>query len=66
MADPAQPRASDRMLNITHLENAAVRVTGDHRLQVEFRIDDLVKKLLPNGTAVGHCGGCNGCMGCSM
>jgi len=54
------------MLNITHLENAAVRVTGDHRLQVEFRIDDLVKKLLPNGTAVGHCGGCNGCMGCSM
>jgi len=66
MANPTAPRAPERSLSITELEKATVRVTGDNRLQVEFRIQDLVKKLLPSGVAVGHCGGCNGCMGCSM
>jgi hypothetical protein len=66
MANPTDPPAPERTLNISEIEPVKVRVTGDHRMQVEFRIQDLVKKLLPSGVAAGHCGGCNGCMGCSM
>lgn len=46
--------------------NASVNLTPDQMLQVEFRIDDLVRRLLPSTLVAGHCGGCNGCKGCSM
>jgi len=64
--NPVDPRAPERMQKISELDAAKVRVTSDHRLHVEFRISDLVKKLVPTGVAAGHCGGCNGCMGCGM
>lgn len=48
------------------IENVRVNVTPDQMLQVEFRIDDLVKRLMPSSVALAHCGGCNGCTGCSM
>jgi hypothetical protein len=66
MANPNDVRAPQRSVSVTELELAKVRVTGDQRLLVEFKIDDLIRKLAPGGLALGHCGGCNGCMGCSM
>ena len=51
---------------VAKLEDAEVEVTSDSRLRVEFRIQDLVRQLLPEGELASHCGGCNGCMGCSM
>ena len=66
MANPTDPRGAERTVNVSELERAKVRLTGDKRLLVEFKIDDLVRKLIPGGVAQGHCGGCNGCMGCSM
>jgi hypothetical protein len=66
MADPTDPRVPQRSVSVSELELAKVRVTGDKRLLVEFKIDDLIRKLVPGGIAQGHCGGCNGCMGCSM
>ena len=56
--DPSKPHLSE-------LQEARLRLTQDDRLQVEFRIDDLVRRLIPPGELAGHCGGCNGCMGCS-
>jgi len=65
MADEI-PKVS-RAVEISELKDAQVQVTSDNRLQVEFRIDDLIRKLMPAGTTLaGNCGGCNGCMGCSM
>jgi hypothetical protein len=66
MANPTDVRAAQRTVSVSELELAKVRVTGDQRLLVEFKIDDLIRKLVPGGVALGHCGGCNGCMGCSM
>lgn len=48
------------------VEDAAVHLTNNDRLIVEFRIEDLVKRLVPNGGLAASCGGCNGCSGCSM
>jgi len=50
---------------VSELRDARVVVTPDNRLQVEFRIDELVKKLVPGGGIgpVANCGGCHGCMG---
>lgn len=48
------------------VEDAAVHLTNNDRLLVEFRIEDLVKRLVPNGSVASSCGGCNGCSGCSM
>lgn len=50
----------------SEMPGAKVRITGEDRIQVEFRIDDLVRKLIPAGGAASSCGGCNGCSGCSM
>lgn len=48
------------------LDGAKVRTTSDKKLQVEFSISELVKKLAPSiGKDLASCGGCNGCMGCS-
>ena len=55
-----------RIAHVSELEQAKVKLTTDDRLQIEFRIDDLVKRLIPSDLAAGHCGGCNGCSGCSM
>lgn len=55
-----------RFKKTSRVEDAAVHLTGDNRMVVEFRIDDLVKRLIPNGGAATSCGGCNGCTGCSM
>ena len=66
MAKPSDVTGPERTVSTSELEGAKVRVTGDKRLQVEFKIDDLIRKLLPSGELAGHCGGCNGCMGCSM
>lgn len=36
------------------------------KVQVEFRIEDLIDRLLPSkGGRVAHCGGCDGCNGCN-
>lgn len=48
------------------VEDASVHLTNNDRLIVEFRIEDLVKRLIPNGGLASSCGGCNGCSGCSM
>ena len=64
MADEAP--SLRRAVNITELDDAKIKLTSDHHLQVEFRIDDLVRKLVPKGSTVANCGGCHGCMGCSM
>ncbi len=37
-----------------------------NRILLEFRIDDIARKLNPGVLAAGHCGGCIGCTGCSM
>jgi hypothetical protein len=42
--------------------NPRVAVVGD-LVQVEFRIEDLVRRVIPS--AAGHCGGCYGCSGCN-
>jgi hypothetical protein len=55
-----------RFAKASEIGNASVKLSGENRLPVEFRIDDLVKRLLPNGGALTSCGGCNGCTGCSM
>ncbi|WP_214411216.1 hypothetical protein [Sphaerisporangium fuscum] len=55
-----------RVRKITSLEEASVQLTDDHHLAVEFRIQDLVRRLAPDGDLVSSCGGCNGCSGCSM
>ena len=38
-------------------------VVGKESVAVEFRIEDLVRRIIPS--AAGHCGGCYGCSGCS-
>jgi len=51
----------------TEIQGGAVKISGaGDRIQLEFRIDDLIKRLLPSGSSVASCGGCNGCHGCSM
>lgn len=55
-----------RITSTSELEGAKVLVSPDNKLHVEFRINDLIKKLVPNGaTGTTYCGGCGGCMGCS-
>jgi hypothetical protein len=51
---------------LSELKDAKVRISGADRLQVEFKIDDLVRKLLPGSDVAGACGSCRGCSGCSM
>jgi hypothetical protein len=41
-----------------------VEVTAGTVVQVEFRIEDLVRRLMP-GIGMSHCAGCWGCSGCS-
>ena len=64
------PSAEDRLKQsvqvLSGMENAKVAVSENDRLVVEFRIEDLIKRLIPGGGLASHCGGCNGCMGCSM
>jgi hypothetical protein len=57
---------SSRIAHVSELQDTKVNITSDGHLQIEFRIDDLIKKLVPNINPVANCGGCNGCMGCSM
>lgn len=66
MADQDIAPKPQRSLDVSELENAKVRLAGDNRLRVEFRINDLIKRLMPGGLADSSCGGCNGCSGCSM
>jgi hypothetical protein len=67
MAD-ARDKSRRRMVQMTELTDARVEITSDERLQVEFKIDDLISKLIPRGGfgPAASCGGCNGCGGCSM
>lgn len=61
-----QQSAELEVKTISKVKDATVHLTGDDHLIVEFRIDDLVKRLLPGGVSASSCGGCNGCTGCSM
>jgi hypothetical protein len=61
MADQEKPV---RVTAFSKMENATVAVSPDNKLQVEFRINDLIKKLVPGGALSSSCGGCGGCMGC--
>jgi hypothetical protein len=67
MAD-ARDTSAKRVVQMTELADARVEITSDQRLQVEFRIDDLISRLIPRGDfgPAACCGGCNGCGGCSM
>ena len=62
----AAPQGGLRVEQGAKLDSANVHLTPDNRLQVEFRISDLIKRLLPDAAGGGSCGGCNGCTGCSM
>jgi hypothetical protein len=64
MADQASTQKPQRMASLSQIEGAKVRVSPDNKLQVEFRINDLIKKLIPGGALSSSCGGCGGCMGC--
>lgn len=44
-------------------QGANITVSND-RVNVEFRVEDLVKQVVPVA-GIGHCGGCYGCSGCS-
>lgn len=57
---------AQRLTRVAPLKNVDVLVTSENRIQVEFYIEDLVRKLIPPGDLVANCGGCHGCMGCSM
>jgi len=46
-------------------EPQSVATASDGSVQVQFRVDDLVRRLV-TGAAASHCGGCYGCSGCSM
>jgi len=65
MAHPEDAARAKLTLNLSELQDARVHVTGEDRLRVEFRIDELVKKLIPGGALASSCGGCRGCTGCS-
>ena len=63
----AQESKAQKVVRIAELQGTRVNVTSDNRLQVEFVIDDLLKKIMPGGLGpVANCGGCHGCSGCSM
>ncbi|KYF55845.1 hypothetical protein BE08_04985 [Sorangium cellulosum] len=67
MADEIPKRSTEiKIAHAAELSGTTVRVTKDHALQVEFQVEDLIKKLIPGGIAASSCGGCNGCSGCSM
>jgi len=51
---------------MSKLDEAVVSINDDRRVSVEFRIQDLVRRLIPDGDLAASCGGCNGCSGCSM
>jgi hypothetical protein len=63
MADQVNPKAT-RIDQLSPLDGAKVSVTSDHRLHVEFKINELIKKLVPGGALSSSCGGCGGCSGC--
>ena len=53
---------------VSEIQDARIQITAEKRLQVEFRIEDLIKKLVPPG-GIGpraNCNGCHGCQGCNM
>lgn len=64
MAKPDDASAKLSTVKVSDLDQARVRVTSDNRLQVEFKIQDLIRKLVPGGAVASHCGGCTGCTGC--
>jgi hypothetical protein len=65
MADSRE--TSKRVAQVSDLAGSRVELTTDNRLQVEFRIDELVRHLVPGGGGISSCcGGCHGCSGCSM
>ncbi|WP_030485669.1 hypothetical protein [Nocardioides aequoreus] len=55
-----------RTLRHSQIDDAVVALSDSERISVEFRIQDLVRRLVPEGDLLSSCGGCNGCMGCSM
>jgi hypothetical protein len=55
---------SYRIVKSSKLEQAKVQVTEDSRVRVEFKIQDLIKTLIPGGDVASHCNGCTGCTGC--
>ncbi len=50
----------------SEIPEGRIEVRDNERLQIEFRIDDLVRKLVPGGSVATSCSGCHGCSGCSM
>lgn len=67
MAATDDKRPSSRLIKQgSKIEKATVVLKGDDTLQVEFEIEDLVRRLMPPGDIAAHCGGCDGCAGCSM
>jgi hypothetical protein len=65
MAD-LEARPVGTPVQLTDVPDATVTMTGEDRMTVEFRINDLVRRLVPGAELAAHCGGCNGCSGCSM
>ena len=51
----------------SQIPDVRIEVADNERLHVEFRIDDLVRKLIPDRAGpTSSCDGCHGCSGCSM
>jgi hypothetical protein len=55
-----------KIQSLSELEDARVHITRDNKLRVEFRVNELIRKLVPGGSLASQCGGCQGCMGCGM
>jgi hypothetical protein len=74
MTEPTEPSTEPTELSrdvaastrLARGASANVVLSEAEGLTVEFRIQDLVRKLVPEGELAAFCGGCNGCMGCSM
>lgn len=57
---------TDQLRRYKELEDVRLRVNEDQVFQIEFSVNELVKKLVPDGSLTSYCSGCHGCSGCSM
>ena len=65
MADTPKPPQTTQTSGTSTPAIKVASVAGT-KVQLEFQVDELVRRLLPGSTvSAAHCGGCNGCGGCS-
>jgi hypothetical protein len=59
-----QPKDPDFDTESVQQQRLKISGAGGDRVQIEFQIDDLVRRLIPGIQSIGHCGGCDACSGC--